>query len=77
MQARGTPDGKNITVIKADKEVVLAAGGLHSPHILQRSGIGPASLLRQANISVIVDLPGVGSNLQDHPVISNSYNCKC
>ncbi|PQE28341.1 choline dehydrogenase protein [Rutstroemia sp. NJR-2017a BBW] len=74
MQARGTPDGSNVTVIKADKEVVLAAGGLHSPHILQRSGIGPASLLRQANISVIVDLPGVGSNLQDHPVTINNYN---
>jgi choline dehydrogenase-like flavoprotein len=76
MQARGMPNGSNVTVIKADKEIVLAAGGLHSPQILQRSGIGPAPLLHQANISVIVDLPGVGSNLQDHPATNNSYNCK-
>ncbi|KAM3066690.1 hypothetical protein ACMFMF_010195 [Clarireedia jacksonii] len=74
MQARGTPNGSNVTVAKAGKEIVLAAGALHSPQILQRSGIGPSPLLQNANISVVVDLPGVGSNLQDHPVIVNTYN---
>ncbi|KZV84924.1 alcohol oxidase [Exidia glandulosa HHB12029] len=66
IQARGTPDGENVQVIKAHKEIVLTAGFLHTPHILQRSGVGPAALLRAANIPVVVDLPGVGHNLQDH-----------
>ena len=62
--------------IKARKEVILAAGAIHTPQILQQSGVGPASLLREANIPVVVDLPGVGSNLQDHayhPAIV--FNC--
>lgn len=62
--------------IKARKEVILAAGAIHTPQILQQSGIGPAPLLRAANISVLINLPGVGSNLQDHayhPAIS--FNC--
>ncbi|KAK4460137.1 putative GMC oxidoreductase [Cladorrhinum samala] len=62
--------------IKARKEVILAAGAIHTPQILQQSGVGPASLLREANIPVVVDLPGVGSNLQDHayhPAIVFNY----
>jgi len=50
----------------ASVEVVLAAGALGSPRILQHSGIGPASLLREFGIPVRHDLPGVGANLQDH-----------
>ncbi|KXX75709.1 Oxygen-dependent choline dehydrogenase [Madurella mycetomatis] len=73
MQPRGTPDGQDVTVIRANKEIILTAGSLHSPQILQRSGIGPKWLLDQANISVLVDLPGVGSNLQDHPSGRVSY----
>ncbi|MEU6697703.1 GMC family oxidoreductase N-terminal domain-containing protein [Pseudonocardia sp. NPDC046786] len=49
-------------------EVVLSAGALHSPAILQRSGIGPASELRELGIEVVADLP-VGHGLQDHPGI--------
>ena len=64
------------TVIRAKKEVILAAGGIHSPQILQLSGIGPRSLLSSANISTAVDLPGVGRNFQDHPMVQATFQCK-
>ena len=48
-------------------EVVMSAGAVHTPHILQLSGVGSASSLRDHGISVVSDLPGVGANLQDHP----------
>ena len=51
---------------RADREVILSAGALQSPQILQLSGIGPAALLRQHGIAVAVDAPDVGANLQDH-----------
>ncbi len=51
---------------RAHAEVILCAGAIGSPQILQRSGIGPASILTQAGIAPILDLPGVGANLQDH-----------
>ena len=50
----------------AGREVILAAGALQSPQLLQLSGIGPAALLRAHGIAVVADLPGVGENLQDH-----------
>ncbi len=50
----------------AAREVILAAGALQSPQLLQLSGIGPASLLRRHGIDIVADLPGVGGNLQDH-----------
>lgn len=50
----------------ADREVLLSAGAILSPQLLQLSGIGPAALLRKHGIPVVVDLPGVGENLQDH-----------
>jgi len=52
--------------IKVNKEVILSAGSIGSPHILQMSGIGPANVLREAGIDVLHELPGVGENLQDH-----------
>ncbi|KZV79533.1 FAD/NAD(P)-binding domain-containing protein [Exidia glandulosa HHB12029] len=73
IQARGTPDGQNVQVVGATTEVVLTAGYLHTPQILQRSGVGAASLLQRANIPVVVDLPGVGSNFQDHASASASW----
>ncbi len=51
---------------RAAREVVLAAGAIQSPQLLQLSGIGPAELLQQHRISMVADLPGVGENLQDH-----------
>ncbi|MGY4173740.1 MULTISPECIES: GMC family oxidoreductase [Bradyrhizobium] len=50
-------------------EVVLSAGAVHSPKILMHSGIGPAEQLRQHGITVVVDSPGVGENLHDHPMV--------
>jgi choline dehydrogenase len=52
--------------IRANREVILAAGALQSPQLLQLSGIGPQALLREFGIPVIADRPGVGENLQDH-----------
>ena len=51
---------------KAHKEIILCAGAVGSPGILQRSGIGPSSVLGPLGIEVLHELPGVGGNLQDH-----------
>jgi choline dehydrogenase len=52
--------------VRARKEVILSAGAIQSPQLLQLSGIGPAALLREHGIPVLSDLSGVGENLQDH-----------
>ncbi|KAI0783981.1 GMC oxidoreductase [Irpex lacteus] len=57
----------------ARKEVVLAAGAIHTPQILMLSGVGPADHLKTVDIPVVVDLPGVGSGLKDHAVIDTRY----
>jgi choline dehydrogenase len=54
------------TEVWARREVILSAGAIGSPQILQLSGIGPAGLLKRHGIEVVHDLPGVGENLQDH-----------
>jgi choline dehydrogenase len=51
---------------RAEREVILSAGTIQSPQVLQLSGVGPADLLRKHDIPVIVDAPQVGENLQDH-----------
>ncbi|WP_078085635.1 GMC family oxidoreductase [Microbulbifer mangrovi] len=56
-------DGRTVL---ASREVILSGGALQSPHLLQLSGIGNPKHLQQAGVSPIVDLPGVGENLQDH-----------
>ena len=63
------------TAVLARKEVILAAGAIHTPQILQVSGVGPRGLLEAANISVVVDLPGVGQNFQDHPMLQAAFTC--
>ena len=61
-----TPHGIDHPWLNAGGEVLLAAGAIGSPQILQLSGLGPADLLQGLGIPVLQDLPGVGSNLQDH-----------
>ena len=63
-------------IVKASKEVIVAAGSVHSPQILQLSGIGDAAHLKSLGIKSVVDLPGVGQNLQDHLVLKVKYNCE-
>ncbi len=58
---------------QAAQEVILAAGAIHSPHLLQLSGIGPVNLLRRLQIPVRLDVPGVGRNLQDHLQLRSVY----
>ncbi len=59
----------------AKKEVLLCAGAILSPAILQRSGVGAKTLLDQYHIPVVLDLPGVGQNLQDHLEVYIQYEC--
>ncbi|KFZ07713.1 hypothetical protein V502_09819 [Pseudogymnoascus sp. VKM F-4520 (FW-2644)] len=63
----------NTIKIPVKKEVILAAGATHTPHILELSGIGNADLLRSYGIEPVVDNPGVGENLQDHGIVSFGY----
>ncbi|WP_439518205.1 GMC family oxidoreductase [Hydrogenophaga sp.] len=67
--------GQRVSV-RAAQEVVLSAGSIGSPAILQRSGIGPAKLLQQHGIAVQHELPGVGENLQDHLQIRAVFKVK-
>lgn len=65
--------GLNFT-LTARKEVILSAGAVQSPQLLQVSGIGPASMLKNLGIPVVKDLPGVGQNMQDNPLYFVSYS---
>ena len=58
-------DGRELHVA-ARRDVILSAGALHTPQLLQVSGIGPGALLQKHGIAVVHDLPGVGENLMDH-----------
>jgi choline dehydrogenase-like flavoprotein len=53
--------------VKSTKEIIVSAGAYSTPHLLQLSGIGPKQHLEHVGIETLVDLPGVGSHLQDHP----------
>ena len=64
---------KSSTIFNADQEVLLSAGAIGSPQILQLSGIGPSELLSSKNIPIIADLGGVGENLQDHLQVRSVY----
>ncbi|HME38741.1 MAG TPA: GMC family oxidoreductase N-terminal domain-containing protein [Steroidobacteraceae bacterium] len=66
-------DGHGMVTAHAAREVILCAGSIGSPQILQLSGIGPADLLRRHGVDIIVDAPGVGANLQDHLQIRSVY----
>ena len=64
------------TVVSAKKEVILSAGSIQSPQLLELSGIGNASVLSAVGIKQLVDLPGVGENLQDHVRVTTAYQPK-
>ncbi|MCQ4443991.1 choline dehydrogenase [Enterobacter cloacae] len=65
-----------VHIVHCTREVIVSSGPIGSPHLLQRSGIGPADVLRKAGIEVKHDLPGVGENLQDHAEIYIQFECK-
>ena len=67
-------NGKTETA--ASNEVILSAGSIGSPHILQLSGIGDKDILEKAGVDVKHHLPGVGQNLQDHLEFYFQYKCK-
>ena len=66
----------NGTLVKARREVIVAAGSLLSPKILELSGIGQRTVLNDAGIKQVIELPGVGENLQDHLRIQTTYELK-
>ena len=78
-------DGARVTAVEyqrrgqrhvaAAAEVVLCGGAINTPQLLQLSGIGPAAVLNDAGVSPVVDLPGVGENLQDHLEVYVQYAC--
>ncbi len=77
MQATGIryrSAGRQLSVF-AKREVILCAGAIGSPTLLQRSGIGPAAVLEAAGLSVKLDHAGVGENLQDHLEVYFQYRC--
>jgi len=62
--------------LRARREVILAAGAIGSPQILQLSGVGPGALLQQQGLDVVHELPGVGENLHDHLQIRTVFKVK-
>jgi choline dehydrogenase len=68
--------GDRTYVVRAAREVILSAGAVNSPQLLQLSGVGPAGLLRQHAVEVIADLPAVGRNLQDHLGIDHVFRSR-
>ncbi|KAI1163538.1 oxidoreductase [Nemania serpens] len=62
-----------IKIALAQKEIIISAGALQSPKLLELSGVGNADILKQHNTEVVKDLPGVGENLQDHLVCDISF----
>jgi choline dehydrogenase-like flavoprotein len=76
VKIHGTPgfqDNSGSHIIKARKMVIVSAGTIGTPLILQRSGVGAKEVLERANVDVVADLPGVGSEFQDHNTQLLSY----
>jgi choline dehydrogenase-like flavoprotein len=61
--------------VSCSREVILSAGAVHIPQILEFSGIGDPAVLSKFGIPVIINLPGVGNNFQDHPYVGVVYYC--
>lgn len=62
---RGGPHGKR-QIVRANREVILSAGALNSPTLLQLSGVGPRDVIEAIGVPMVHELPGVGQNLRDH-----------
>ncbi|MQF98939.1 MAG: mycofactocin system GMC family oxidoreductase MftG [SAR202 cluster bacterium] len=67
-------DGEEFVV--EGEEIILSAGAIGSPHILMLSGVGPKDHLAEHDIDVVLDSPGVGQNLRDHPIVDVSWETK-
>ncbi len=67
--------GGRSETVRAEREVILCAGSIGSPMLLQLSGIGPGQVLRDAGVAVVHELPGVGENLQDHLEVYFQFRC--
>ncbi len=67
--------GGEVFVAEAD-EIILSTGAVGSPHILMLSGVGPADQLRSAGVTLVHELPGVGQNLRDHPIVPVTYRVR-
>jgi choline dehydrogenase len=67
--------GSSLRTARAHKEIVISSGAYNSPHLLQLSGVGPADLLKQHGIGVVLDAPGVGNDLQDHMQVRLVTRC--
>jgi choline dehydrogenase len=68
--------GEDVSTVWCAREVILAAGAIGSAQLLMLSGIGPAHHLRDIGITPLLDLPGVGANLQDHPLATVTYRAR-
>ena len=66
-------DSGGETFVVEGEEIILSAGAIGSPHLLMLSGVGPASQLISQGVPVTLDLPGVGRNLRDHPLVFTSF----
>ena len=72
--ARVESGGETFTV--EGEEIILSSGAIGSPHILLLSGVGPAAQLQEFGIPVVADLPGVGQNMRDHPLVWVTWRTK-
>ncbi|MEU4675295.1 GMC family oxidoreductase N-terminal domain-containing protein [Amycolatopsis sp. NPDC023774] len=68
--------GDQLVSVGCTREVVLCAGAIGSPQLLMVSGVGPQRHLREVGVAPVLDLPGVGANLQDHPASTLTYALK-
>ena len=67
--------GSSLRTVRARKEILISSGAYNSPQLLQLSGVGPAELLKQHGIGVVLDVPGVGNDLQDHMQVRLVTRC--
>jgi choline dehydrogenase-like flavoprotein len=67
---------KSVKQVFAKQEVILAAGAVFTPQLLQLSGIGPSNVLKAAGVTVKRNMPGVGANMQDHPNVNMMFDLK-